>query len=127
MSSKRMVATMVVTLMMVLGVSVVLAAKDNPMGVAPKQTLTLSAPTVVGGILLPAGDYTVTHEMQGQTHIMTFKQVDGKAQVKTTCTLVPLDAKAQRTEQRFAEDAKNQRVLVEMTFRGDTAKHVLVQ
>ncbi len=127
MSSKRAVATMVVAFMMVLCVSVVLAATDNPMGVAPKQTLTFSQPTVVGGILLPAGDYTVTHEMQGQTHIMIFKQVDGKAGARATCTLVPLDAKAQRTEQRYTENAKNQRVLVEMTFRGDTAKHVLAE
>ncbi len=127
MSSKRVVATMVVAFMVVLCVSVVLAAKDNPMGVAPKQTLTLSEPTVVGGMLLPAGDYTVTHEMQAQTHIMIFKQVGGKAEVKTTCTLVALNTKAQRSEQRFTENAKNQKVLVEMTFRGDTAKHVLAE
>ena len=127
MSPKRIVATVVAALMMTLCVSVMLAAKDNPMGVAPKYTLTLYGPTVVGGTLLPAGDYTVTHEMQGETHIMIFKQVGGKAEVKTTCTLVPLNAKAQRTEQRFTENAQNQKVLVEMTFRGDTAKHVLEQ
>ena len=125
MFSRRFVATLVAAMMMTLCVSVMLAAKDNPMGVAPKQTLTLYGPTVVGGILLPAGDYTVTHEMQGQTHVMIFKQIGGKVEVKTTCTLVPLNAKAQRSEQRFTENAKNQRVLVEMTFRGDTAKHVL--
>jgi len=125
MSSKRIVAALVAALMMTLGVSVMLAAKDNPMGIAEKQTLTFYGPTVVGGTLLPAGNYTVTHEMQGQTHIMIFKQVGGKAEVKTTCTLVPLNAKAQRTEQRYAENAKNQKVLVEMTFRGDTATHVL--
>jgi len=47
------------------------------MGIAEKQTLTFYGPTVVGGTLLPAGDYTVTHEMQGQTHLMIFKQVGG--------------------------------------------------
>ncbi len=125
MFSKRIVGTLVAALMMTLCVSVMLAAKDNPMGVAPKQTLTFYEPTVVGGTLLPAGDYTVTHEMQGETHIMIFKQVSGKAEVKTTCTLVPLNAKAQRSEQRYTENAKNQKVLVEMIFRGDTAKHVL--
>jgi len=104
-----------------------LAAKDNPMGIAPKQSLTLYGPTVIGGTLVPAGNYTVTHEMQGQTHIMIFKQVSGKVEVKTTCTLVPLTAKAQRTEQKFVENGKKQNVLVEMTFRGDTAKHVLAQ
>ena len=127
MSSKRIVATVVAALMMTLCVSVMLTATDNPMGVAPKQTLTLYEPTVIGETLVPAGTYTVTHEMQGQTHIMIFKQVGGKTEVKTTCTLVPLNAKAQRTEQRYAENAKNQKVLVEMSFRGDTAKHVLAQ
>jgi hypothetical protein len=125
--SKRMVATLVAALMMTLCVSVMLAAKDNPMGVAAKQTLRLSDPTVIGGTLVPAGNYTVTHEMQGQTHIMVFKQDGGKVEVKATCTLVPLTAKATRSEQRFAENAKNQKVLVEMTFKGDAAKHVLGQ
>ena len=125
--SKRMVATLVAALMMMLCVSVMLVAKDNPMGVAEKQTLKLYDPTVIGGTLVPAGSYTVTHEMQGQTHIMIFKQVGGQVEVKATCTLVPLNAKATRTEQRFAENAKNQKVLVEMTFKGDTAKHVLEQ
>jgi len=125
--SKRMLATMAGLLLLVLGLSVTLVAKDNPMGVAPKQTLTLYSPAIVGGTLLPAGNYTVTHEMQGQTHIMIFKQVDGKVEVKTTCTLVPLTEKATRTEQRYAENANNQKVLVEMVFKGDTAKHVLAQ
>jgi hypothetical protein len=124
---KRMFATLVAALMMALCVSVMLTAKDNPMGIAEKQTLQLSDSTVIGGTLVPAGSYTVTHEMQGQTHIMIFKQVGGKVEVKTTCTLVPLTAKATRTEQRFTENAKNQKVLVEMTFKGDTAKHVLEQ
>ena len=75
--------------------------------------------------MLPAGDYNVTHEMQGQTHIMIFKQIDGNAEVKAKCTLVPLTAKATRSEQHFKQNAKNQRVLVEMTFAGDKATHVL--
>jgi hypothetical protein len=102
-----------------------LAAKDNPMGVAAKQTLNLSEPTVVSGSLLPAGTYNVTHEMQGQTHIMIFKQIGGTAEAKAKCTLVPLSTKATSSEQRFKENAKKQRVLVEMTFYGDKATHVL--
>jgi hypothetical protein len=104
-----------------------LAAKDNPMGIAEKQTVNFSLPTVVGGSLLPAGDYNITHEMQGQTHIMIFKQADGTAEAKAKCTLVPLKTKATHSEQRFQENAKNQRVLVEMTFYGDKATHVLEQ
>jgi hypothetical protein len=126
--SKRMAATLVAALMMTLCLSVMLAAKDNPMGIAEKQTLVLYDPTVIAGTLVPAGSYAVTHEMQGQTHIMVFKQKGGKGvEVKATCALVPLNAKATQSEQRFKENAENQKVLIEMTFKGDTAKHVLEQ
>jgi len=123
--SKRMVATLVAVLMM-LCVSALLA-KDNPVGIAQKQSATFYQPTVIGGTLVPAGNYTITHEMQGDTHYMIFKLTGGKVEVKTKCSLVPLEAKASRSEQRFVENANNQQVLVEMTFRGDTAKHVLAQ
>ena len=112
---------------MVIGAASMLAAKDNPMGVAPKQEITFTGPTLVGGSLLPAGDYKVLHEMQGSEHIMVFKQIGGKAEVKAKCSLVPLNEKSKTTEQRYTENSKNERVLVEMQFRGDTAKHVLVQ
>ena len=82
---------------------------------------------MVGGTLLPAGDYRVLHEMQGTEHIMVFKQINGKAEVKAKCSLVPLTERATTSEQHFTENAKNERVLVEMQFRGDTAKHVLLQ
>jgi len=122
-SQKRMFVVMIAALMLI-GAATVMAS-ENPMGIAPKQEITFTAPTIVGGNLLPAGDYKVLHEMQGTTHIMIFKQLGGKAEAKAKCNLVPLEAKATRTEQRYAENAKNQPVLVEMTFRVDTAKHVL--
>ena len=94
-------------------------------GVALKQNITFTGPTVVGGTLLPAGDYKVYHQMQGTEHIMIFKQIGGKAEAKAKCNLVPLNEKAKTTEQRYSENAKNERVLIEMTFQGDTSKHVL--
>jgi len=123
MQKRMFVITM--TIVVLLCTAALVQAKDNPMGIAPKQTITFSAPTVVGGTLLPAGDYTVLHEMQGTEHIMVFK--GQKAEAKAKCNLVPLTGKASQTEQRYTENAKNERVLVEMTFRGDSAKHVLVQ
>lgn len=117
----------VILAVLVLG-TVALCASTNPMaGVAPKQDLTFNAPTLVGGTLLPAGDYKVTHRMEGDQHIMIFKAITGKATAEAKCNLVPLDHKAKSTEQRYSENAKNERVLVEMQFRGDTSKHVLVQ
>jgi len=124
---KRMFVISMAIVMLVCAAALV-QAKDNPMGVAPKQTITLTAPTLVGGTLLPAGEYTVLHEMQGSEHVMVFKENGGtKAEAKAKCSLVPLAGKASQTEQRYTENAKSERVLIEMTFRGDSAKHVLAQ
>jgi len=105
----------------------VMPAKDNPMGIAEQQRITFTAPMMVGGTLLPPGDYTVTHQMNGQTHVMVFKKLGGNAEAKANCKLVPLPAKAERTEQRYTINAQNERVLQEMTFAGDKATHLLVQ
>jgi hypothetical protein len=126
-SQKRIAVFLLALFVVLLCNAVLLPAKDNPMGIKDKQDIMLSAPTLVGGTVLPAGDYKVTHEMQGQTHIMIFKQSHGTAEVKTKCTLVPLNEKAQDTRQLYETNAKNQKVLMEMIFRGDTAKHVLEQ
>ena len=125
MQSKKRMFAIVMAVMFVFGATTLTVAKDNPMGIAQKQEISFTAPTVVGGSLLPAGDYTVLHEMQGTSHIMVFKQIGGKAEAKAKCNLVPLTGKAKTTEQRYTENAKNERVLTEMTFRGDCAKHVL--
>jgi hypothetical protein len=127
MQSQKRRFVVVMAVIVVLGAATLVAAKDNPMGIAQKQEISFTAPTVVGGSLLPAGDYKVLHEMQGATHIMVFKQINGKAEAKAKCNLVPLNEKAKTTEQRYMENAKNEHVLIEMTFRGDTSKHVLTQ
>lgn len=100
-------------------------AKDNSRGIADRQNITFTAPTIVGGTLLPAGQYTVIHQMNGQTHVMIFKQVNGKAEAKANCNFVPLKEKAERSEQQYTTNAKNEHVLQEMTFAGEKATHVL--
>jgi hypothetical protein len=102
-------------------------ASTKSMGIAEKQTINFTAPTKIGSTVLPAGRYTVTHEMRGQIHIMTFKQIGGRSEVRTNCTLVPLKGKAANTEQRYFTNAKDQRVLQQVTFEGDKATHVLAQ
>ncbi len=122
--SQRMVVAVLLAALTVFACTML--ATDNPMGIAEKQNITFSAPTLVGGTLLPAGNYNITHEMKGQTHVMIFKQVKGTAEAKANCNLVPLKGKAQHSEQRYTTNAKNERVLQEMTFAGDQATHVLV-
>jgi hypothetical protein len=118
----------VMTMAVMLCAAAVMQATDTPTGVAQKQTIVFNSPTVVGGTLLPAGEYSVLHEMQGTEHIMVFKGKAGtKGEAKAKCNLVPLDGKAKQSETKYIENAKNERVLQEMTFRGDSSKHVLVQ
>ena len=123
MSQKYMTAALLAVMMLLVGVAV---ARDYPMGIAPQQNINFTTPIVVGGTVLPAGNYTVSHEMNGQNHVMIFKQVNGTAEAKANCTLVPLKAKADQSQHIFTTNAKNQRVLREMTFAGDKATHVLV-
>lgn len=115
-----------ITIALIICTAALVQASDNSLGIANKQTITFSSPTLVGGTLLPAGNYHVLHQMNGTEHIMLFKGIGGtKGEAKAKCNLVPLPEKATKTEQRYTENAKNEHVLQEMTFKGDSAKHVL--
>lgn len=110
----------------------VLASSVAFAGAMPKianhQNITFNQPMVLGTTELPAGNYSVQHQMQGDEHYMIFRQSDvqkNKAiEVKVKCNLVPLTSKAKRTEKKYVQNAKNQNVLTEIVFQGDEAKHV---
>lgn len=113
----------------VLGASLVLQAGQNKMGVADTRQVKFENPMRIGTNLLPAGEYKVLHTMEGDNHIMVFKQMNAKQspiEIRVKCSLVPLTAKADQTQQIFVLNAANERVLHELIFRGDTAKHVFV-
>ncbi len=96
--------------------------------IADHQNITFNQPMVLAGASLPAGTYSVDHQMQGEDHFMIFRLKDvpksKTVEVKVKCSLVPLTAKASRTESRYMQNAKNQNILTEVTFKGDEAKHV---
>ncbi len=113
----------------VLGASLLLQAGPNSMGVADTRQVKFDSPMRIGTSLLPAGEYKVLHTMEGDNHIMVFKQMNAKqtpVEVRVKCSLVPLAAKADQTQQIFVLNAAKERVLHELIFRGDTAKHVFV-
>jgi hypothetical protein len=80
----------------------------------------------VADTLLPKGDYEIRHVMEGSNHIMVFRQLGTKkpAEVRAKCTLVPLTAKASESQTIYVLNAANQRVLQELVFKGEDAKHV---
>ena len=110
----------------VLSLSVLAGASQNQFGVADSHNITLSTPMRVGDVLLPKGDYQVLHTMEGQEHVMAFKQLNTKkpAEARVKCQLLPLSTRAKRTEQVYVINAANERVLHVLVFRGDSAQHV---
>jgi len=109
----------------VLCMSGVLAAGTNKYGVADVRKVTLSAPTRVGDVLLPQGQYEVRHVMEADSHIMVFKQIGGKsAEARVKCNLTPLQRKVDHDQVVYTLNAANERVLQTLRFSGDTAEHV---
>ena len=110
----------------IVALGVLLAAKPNEFGVANTQIISFDQPIYVGSVLLPKGEYQVTHTMEGANHIMVFSQLHSpkRAEARVKCTLVPLPDKAKTTEKIYIHNAANEHVLQELVFRGDSAKHV---
>ena len=119
----RFMKIVLVVAMCVLGLSVLAGAGQNQFGVADTRQVRFDSPIWVGETLLPSGDYKVLHTMQGDTHIMVFQQKSGEEEVRVKCTLVPLQAKAERTETAYTLNDQNERVLHGLTFKGDNATH----
>ncbi len=102
------------------------AAAENQMGIQDTYTVNFSEKVRVADTLLPSGNYEIRHVMEGSNHIMVFTQLGTKkpVEVRAKCTLVPLAAKADKSEKTYTLNAANERVLQELTFKGDRAKHV---
>lgn len=101
-------------------------AELNQFGVADIQKVTFNDPMKIGQVVLPKGEYKVQHVMEGENHIMIFTQqkVANPAEARVKCQLVKLESKAERTQLLYTQDANNARILQEIVFRGETAKHV---
>ncbi len=115
----RKTALLVLTL---LGLGTMIWAQQAA-GFKGTRTVTLSEQARVGTELLPAGEYKLTHTMEGAEHIMVFKK--GKQEYRVKCNMEPLQAKANNTQFFYNNDASGQRVLQAMIFQGDTVRHVV--
>lgn len=110
--------------MCVLVLGAIAVAGPNSMGIRDVNKVTFAEPMRVGTVVLPAGDYVVRHTMEGEAHVMVFQRLHSKDEFKVKCTLVALPKKADKTQSTSEMTAGNQRVLLEIEFQGDSAKHV---
>lgn len=108
-------------LMTVLGLGTMIWAQQA--GFKGTRTVMLSEQAKVGTHVLAAGEYRVTHTMEGAEHIMVFKK--GNQEYRVKCNMEPLQAKANSTQFFYNNDASGQRVLQAMIFQGDTVRHVV--
>jgi hypothetical protein len=104
----------------------VVASAENSPAIADRYQVTFSEQVRVADTLLPKGNYEIRHVMEGSSHIMVFRQLGTKkpVEVRAKCTLVPLSAKADRTQTSYQLNVANERVLQELVFKGDLARHV---
>jgi hypothetical protein len=117
----RKIAVLLGLVMIVVGVTAV--ATD--LGIAEKRDIKFYDPVVIGNKLVPAGEYTVLHQMQGKDHIMVFTKVGKKPlEARVKCSLTPLKATAERTEVEYRLNDKKEHVLSRLVFRGDKAEHI---
>lgn len=114
------------TVLALLTIAAMAMAELNQFGVADIQKVTFNDPMKIGQVVLPKGEYKVQHVMEGENHIMIFTQqkVANPAEARVKCQLVKLESKAERTQLLYTQDADNARILQEIVFRGETAKHV---
>jgi len=102
------------------------SAAENQLGIRDTYKVSFTEKVRVADTLLPQGTYEIRHVMEGSDHIMVFRQLGTKkpVEVRAKCTLVSLSTKADRDERIYVVNAANERVLQELVFKGDTAKHV---
>lgn len=119
-------STIVAVLVFFILVSLFAIAGQNSMGVADTYRVSFTEKTRVADTVLPKGDYEIRHVMEGQDHIMVFRQLKVRkpAEVRAKCTLISLPEKAANSEKIYIVNAANERVLHELIFKGDLAKHV---
>ena len=109
--------------LLVCAFSVIAIAVENKLGIRDVNRVTFDSAIHVGTASLPAGEYIVRHTMEGQDHVMVFQQQRTKEEFKVKCTLVALQQKAAQSQTIYQVNGTD-KVLQELVFRGDTAKHV---
>jgi len=96
---------------------------DDAMVSWKSQNLKLTQGARVGSTVLPAGEYKVSHEMQGTQHILVMALAGrGKQTFRVPCSMQPLTKAATQDEQHYRYEGK-EKILVGLMFKGDMVFH----
>lgn len=86
--------------------------------------VVFSEETRVGGQVLPAGAYGVTHVVQDAEHIMIFTQ--NEKEFRANCNLVETDGSV-ATTYYYDDSVKGQPALLSIEFRGDNFRYAFTK
>jgi len=118
----------VVLMKMYVGVEGPAASSPSAPETADQQVPThrISFPSAfrVGGLALPAGEYSVRHLEEADRHLMTFTAIPDAAVYHVPCRLEMLTETARLTQQQYRLDASGQKRLAALIFEGERVRHV---
>ena len=107
----------------VVSVVALAAWADDAMVSWKVKDVSLMAPVRAGSVVLPAGEYRVTHEMQGTQHILVMERMGKSKQTfRVPCGMQPLTSVATQDEQHYRYEGK-EKILVGLLFKGDKVFH----
>ena len=96
---------------------------DDAMVSWKSKDIKLEASARVGSVVLPAGEYRVTHEMQGTQHTLVMARTGkGKQTFRVLCSMEPLPKAATQSEQHYRYEGK-EKILTGLVFKGDKVFH----
>ena len=115
--------TIIFVITALISATTLLVAQQN-FGVNRTKKLTLRDQVRIGSQILPPGQYQVKHVMNGENHLMLFK--NDRQEFRVNCTMSALPQKARDTRLLFSERPDG-RVLTGLIFEGDTFQHEFAQ
>jgi hypothetical protein len=110
MTTLRKVATVFAALTLLIGISLVVAAEDQPMKVGKTGEIVFTSETQVGDVTLKPGHYRFQHRVDGGDHYVKFTElkmsqdnhaygthITNKEAGEIKCNVEPMQAKAKQT------------------------------
>ena len=103
-----------------------LAADTSSPRAGKTWSITLYDSTKVGTTMLPRGTYKAQHLVDGDNHVLVFKDEGNKEKARVNCTIEKLGSKSADTEYYTDKNDAGENVLQSVVFAGDRYKHKAV-
>ncbi|MBZ5511380.1 MAG: hypothetical protein LAN70_09450 [Acidobacteriia bacterium] len=121
----RVTKTLVLVLLVTIAAGAFAADASSPRA-GKTWSITFYNSTKVGTTMLPAGTYKAQQLVDGDNHVLVFKDAGNKERARVNCTIEQLDNKAAETEYDTTKNDAGEKVLQSVVFGGDRYKHKAV-